>query len=517
MAKVMGKQTTRRRLAALQVLLIAATMILTPLAQAASGDFSIDFVAAAPQSYDHLTGGGAYDDRTIGTDDDVVESLEGGNFACGDIVTFFAAVTVADTASADADAPQTIELDFSFLLDTTGQSGVALGDIVGVSVNYSPIEDLIPGENAIDEGIRDDGGSTATLIDEQLNGTMFVDGTLTGTVELTDLERNEQVIVRIDVKLFCQPGSNPTGNLQADLSAARLTQINGDTPVTPPQAIPGGAQTIPFKQIGNMAGPAIDVQKTVTTADGTCPGVEMLTTAADVDVTVKYCYVVTNPSNITNPPGAPLYNVTLQDDNGTPADPADDFWVTLTGLTDEDGDGEADDLAAGGTATGSAPVTLHTEGTFVNSNVVNTATATGYDSILYPTPYTDTDIATVTVPPTAVELLSFEATAAHKTVILTWETASEIDNLGFNLYRATAVDGVRVKINAELIPTEVYPGSPFGAVYTYTDTGLKPKANYFYWLEDVDIYGTTQLSGPIEARATSGPGLKEAPSQTAVK
>ncbi|MCJ7662333.1 MAG: hypothetical protein MUO67_24565, partial [Anaerolineales bacterium] len=103
----------------------------TPAAQAATGDFSIDFVAAEPSSYPHNTGGGAYDIRDIGTD--VVESLEGGEFACGDIVTYFAAVAVVQGATADE--PQTIEMDFSFLMDTTGQSGVAIGDIVGVQVN----------------------------------------------------------------------------------------------------------------------------------------------------------------------------------------------------------------------------------------------------------------------------------------------------------------------------------------------------------------------------------------------
>src|SRR5688500_14808141 len=49
------------------------------------GDFSLDFVASAPFTYDHSTGGGAFDDRTIGKTNDVVESLEGGDFACGDI------------------------------------------------------------------------------------------------------------------------------------------------------------------------------------------------------------------------------------------------------------------------------------------------------------------------------------------------------------------------------------------------------------------------------------------------
>ena len=38
--------------------------------------------------------------------------------------------------------------------------------------------------------------------------------------------------------------------------------------------------------------------------------------------------------------------------------------------------------------------------------------------------------------PTAVKLLSFTATGQKKAIVLNWETASETDNLGFNLYRS---------------------------------------------------------------------------------
>ena len=76
--------------------------------------------------------------------------------------------------------------------------------------------------------------------------------------------------------------------------------------------------------------------------------------------------------------------------------------------------------------------------------------------------------------PTAVELRWFEVTDANnKAVTLGWETVSEIDNLGFNLYRAETIDGERIKVNAELIPSLVNPGSPSGAVYEYTDTAVR--------------------------------------------
>ena len=39
------------------------------------GDFSLDFVAAAPFTYNHATGGGAYDDRTIGNPQDIHDEI----------------------------------------------------------------------------------------------------------------------------------------------------------------------------------------------------------------------------------------------------------------------------------------------------------------------------------------------------------------------------------------------------------------------------------------------------------
>ena len=42
---------------------------------------------------------------------------------------------------------------------------------------------------------------------------------------------------------------------------------------------------------------------------------------------------------------------------------------------------------------------------------------------------------------TAVELMSFEARGRDGAVELSWETGSEVDNLGFHLYRALSEAG----------------------------------------------------------------------------
>ena len=66
--------------------------------------------------------------------------------------------------------------------------------------------------------------------------------------------------------------------------------------------------------------------------------------------------------------------------------------------------------------------------------------------------------------PTAVELVSFTGKANNdSTVTLTWETAAEIDNAGFNVYRARGKKGKYRKLNDAQIQAK---GSPQeGAVY----------------------------------------------------
>ncbi|RME76207.1 MAG: hypothetical protein D6776_01640, partial [Planctomycetota bacterium] len=58
------------------------------------------------------------------------------------------------------------------------------------------------------------------------------------------------------------------------------------------------------------------------------------------------CFSLSNP-------GTDLLDVVLVHDGASPADPSDDAPVSLSGLTDVDGDGSADDLPSGAIATGS--------------------------------------------------------------------------------------------------------------------------------------------------------------------
>ncbi|MBN1815532.1 MAG: S8 family serine peptidase [Anaerolineae bacterium] len=102
--------------------------------------------------------------------------------------------------------------------------------------------------------------------------------------------------------------------------------------------------------------------------------------------------------------------------------------------------------------------------------------------------------------PTAVTLTRFEASPAVEGIHVEWETATEIDQLGFNLYRGDTSGRATQKLNEVLIASQA-PGSPTGAVYAWTDKDVEPGVTYYYELEDVDFYGTATRHGPVEVTA----------------
>jgi len=96
-----------------------------------------------------------------------------------------------------------------------------------------------------------------------------------------------------------------------------------------------------------------------------------------------------------------------------------------------------------------------------------------------------------------VELASFNATAGNGNITLKWITESEIENLGFNIYRSTNENGEFVMLNAELIAGA--GSSSEKHEYSYVDQDVKNGITYWYKLEDIDYNGKTELHGPISA------------------
>jgi hypothetical protein len=101
-------------------------------------------------------------------------------------------------------------------------------------------------------------------------------------------------------------------------------------------------------------------------------------------------------------------------------------------------------------------------------------------------------------PPTAIMLARFEAASQEDAILVEWETAIEIDNVGFNLYRSLSPGGPYVKLNGALIPSQA-PGSAVGAVYTWLDDDVESGITYYYKLEDVDVSGARTFHGPVSA------------------
>lgn len=100
-------------------------------------------------------------------------------------------------------------------------------------------------------------------------------------------------------------------------------------------------------------------------------------------------------------------------------------------------------------------------------------------------------------PTTLITLAKFEAQSLNKAVTIKWSTGSEIDNIGFNLYRSTNENEGYVLINSSIIPAK---GSPTeGASYSFTDDNVQNRKTYFYKLEDIDLNGTATMHGPVSA------------------
>ena len=104
---------------------------------------------------------------------------------------------------------------------------------------------------------------------------------------------------------------------------------------------------------------------------------------------------------------------------------------------------------------------------------------------------------------TEVRLMSFSAAAGDASVALEWRTASELDNLGFHVYRAPRrgrpVDAARRRRSSRASARR-----PRARRYSFRDAGLANGTRYFYRLEDVDASSKTTSHGPVSAVPLAG-------------
>ncbi len=151
---------------------------------------------------------------------------------------------------------------------------------------------------------------------------------------------------------------------------------------------------------------------------------------------------------------------------------------------------------------GDYEVETDTTGTIVDDYVQTTQTGTGG---VQPVPIVAANVADQDfgfwsggVTTTPVTLAGFEATGGGGSVSFTWTTATEVGNVGFNLW-AMGEHGM-VRINRDLVRTRLgHALEP--QTYTFEASGVEGDR---FVLEDRDLFGNSRYHGPFELGVRRG-------------
>lgn len=78
---------------------------------------------------------------------------------------------------------------------------------------------------------------------------------------------------------------------------------------------------------------------------------------------------------------------------------------------------------------------------------------------------------------------------------LRWTTASEVDNFGFDVYRADREEGPFARLTQEPIPGAGTTDVPTN--YAYVDDTIEPDREYFYYVESISMDGRREHFTPV--------------------
>lgn len=258
-------------------------------------------------------------------------------------------------------------------------AGTAVGDVISYEIT---VENT--GNNPVsDIDLTDD---NATI----LTGTNPISVLDPGEVEIFTAEH---VITQDDIdngfvsNTAVATGDSPGGTDDVTDDSDTGTDSGGNT-ITDPETVETPNSLDPADTNGDptddptitelLQTPSIELVKTGTLNDGG--------DGVDAGDEIDYEFTVTNTGNTT------LYDIVLTDTDLTSGPTA------LSPLTDEDGDGTADDLAVGASATSTGSYTL-TQADVDAGEYVNTAEVTGDDPEGTPVTDDDTDTQTLTRTP----------------------------------------------------------------------------------------------------------------------
>lgn len=202
-------------------------------------------------------------------------------------------------------------------------------------------------------------------------------------------------------------------------------------------------------------------------------------------------YVIVVPASNFDNGGDPLFGLySSGTSNGT--------WNGVDpdlNLTDSDDNGfNAIDPATSGVRTAAFTLTLGGEPTGETDLGPGDAAVPDLKSNL------TVDLGFVNAPPTAVTLAYVRAFRDGGQVMVEWETITEQNTVGFDVYRVGA-DGARLRVNAALVPAL---NSDRGGVYRVTDAGAADGPQ-LYELDELETTGRTLTYGPftVEVQAAA--------------
>ncbi len=122
-----------------------------------------------------------------------------------------------------------------------------------------------------------------------------------------------------------------------------------------------------------------------------------------------------------------------------------------------------------------------------------------YAQVVYNAGTASTTANTRVSTPTSAELTNFSLKARAKQVQVRWSTGTEMNMVGFNIWRRKGKDTEWHQLNADLIPATNI-GTVNGGNYIYKDKAVKTGKKYIYKIEIVNAIGESTWSDELAVR-----------------
>ena len=103
--------------------------------------------------------------------------------------------------------------------------------------------------------------------------------------------------------------------------------------------------------------------------------------------------------------------------------------------------------------------------------------------------------------PLPVEMQMYSAIIEQNAAVITWRTETELNNLGFHIYRSDNPETDFVKITDDMIWGQGSTSTPHD--YEYVDRTVEANSDYWYLIETISTDGLRTFYGPFEATVSS--------------